>query len=88
MTKWLDAMIKDQVFQEVLTVHPVAVPDQATLDMMRTLIETKLDALARKDGQGAMGITACDTGPCPYKACCWKFPQTSPDEGAFLRIVS
>jgi hypothetical protein len=93
-SKWLDAMMEDDVMQQSLFRIEVPVPEKSRLDKVRRLAQRQMENLeaslpgkwwAEVNPDNTLYIpqkqmTTCHNPlhPCPYRACCWSEPESYP----------
>lgn len=83
--KWLEAMIADDVLQELLFVVRIPVPGDLEAGRIRDMAKRKLDVMRRTTELPDKQLSTCDgpLAPCPYRGCCWAEPETVPTDQSF-----
>jgi len=77
---WLQAMMDDDVLQEVLFVVRVPVPEPETCRTIRELAKVQLEKLQAITTLPPKQLATCwdPIAPCPFRVCCHGTPETEP----------
>lgn len=79
-SKWLQAMMDDDILRDVCFTMDLEVPGPAEQSKVRQMARAKLDRITRATKVPEAAMSVCDRPPCPFKACCWGKGETVPSE--------
>lgn len=87
-SKWLSAMMADDVLDESLFVVDLPVPEEAACREIRELARRQLDALNAITSLPEKQLSTCHNPimPCAFRASCWAEPESTPEYGDYDRI--
>ncbi len=85
---WLEAMLVDDVLNEVLFIEDIPVPPSPHLLRARQMAEAKLEKLYATRQTPAANLTGCDWPVvCPFRNLCHTLPEREPEEKyGFIQI--
>jgi hypothetical protein len=87
---WLEAMLRDDVLDEVCFRIDIPIPNPRILTHIRDLGRRKMDHLMGLKHKPDPNLSSCDWPvPCQFLRCCHSIPEREPSEkNGFLQVLS
>jgi hypothetical protein len=87
--KWLDAMLRDGVMQDVCFREDIPIPPTPHLLRVQRMAQEKLSRIYAMRRTPEANLSGCDWPvPCPFRKCCYTLPEVEPEEKyGFIRIT-
>ena len=84
---WLQAMLTDDVLNDVLFTVDVPIPQPATLDRLRRLASLRLKEMQKTRATPPGILSGCEwPTPCQFRSCCYANPERTPQQAGFITI--
>jgi hypothetical protein len=84
---WLQAMLDDDVLRDVCFTVDIPVPSAPERKRICEMAAQKMERLKRITLPEA-SMSVCDRPACPFKGCCWSWPEYAPDKSSVFISIS